>query len=52
MSNHRAGGPVFTTNREKAPLTTGRLAVWLGFWLMMALIFMGLVVTLAGKGSA
>lgn len=50
MSNHRAGGPVL--NREKAPLTTGRLAVWLGFWLMMSLIFMGLVVTLAGKGSA
>ena len=49
MSTHRAGPPA---HRAKAPLTTGRLAVWLGFWLIMALIVMGLVVTLAGKGSA
>jgi hypothetical protein len=39
-------------NRERAPLTTGRLALWLGFWLMMSMIFMGLVVTLSGKGTA
>jgi hypothetical protein len=49
MSSHRAGGPAQHT---RAPLTTGRLALWLGFWLIIALMFMGLVVTLAGKGSA
>lgn len=44
MSNHRAGGPA---HRIKAPLTTGRLALWLGFWLL----FMSTVITVAGKGG-
>lgn len=49
MSNHRAGPPANV--RHKAPLTTGRLALWLGFWLMIAIMILGFVTTLAGRGS-
>jgi hypothetical protein len=45
---HHAGQPA---RCEKAPLTTGRLALWLAFWLLMSIMFMGTVVTLSGKGT-
>lgn len=48
VSNHRAGGPA---HRVRPPLTTGRLALWLGFWLIIALLFMSTVITIAGKGG-
>ncbi len=43
---HHAGPP-----RDKAPVTTGRLAVWLLFVFLMACLLLGTVVTLAGKGA-
>lgn len=45
---HHAGQPAC----EKAPLTTGRLALWLAFWFLMTVMVMGTVVTLSGKGGA
>jgi hypothetical protein len=32
-------------------MTTGRLALWLGFWLFIAIMVMGTVVSLTGKGA-
>lgn len=43
-----AGGRV---HRAKAPLTTGRLALWLTFYLILAFTVLGTVVALAGKGA-
>lgn len=49
MSDHRAGTARHATHR--APLSLGRLAVWLLFWFMIACLFLGFVVTLV-KGEA
>jgi hypothetical protein len=46
---HHAGPPAHET--EKPPLTTGRLAVWLTFWLFLAIMVLGTVVSLTGKGA-
>jgi hypothetical protein len=37
--------------RDRPQMTTGRLALWLGFWLFMAIMVMGTVITMAGKGQ-
>lgn len=35
----------------RAPMTLGRLAVWLTFWFLMACLVLGTVVNLSGKGT-
>jgi hypothetical protein len=50
MSNHRTGGPMHESHR--APLTTGRLALWLGFCLILALLVMATVISLVQGGNA
>lgn len=47
---HHAGPPARETH-NRAPLTTGRLAVWLMFWFLIACVVLGTVVNLAGKGA-
>lgn len=47
---HHAGPPAHET-RDRAPLTTGRLAVWLTFWFLMAVMVLGTVVSMTGNGA-
>lgn len=40
---HHAGG---RARRQRAPLTTGRLALWLTFWLLISIMFLGTVISM------
>lgn len=46
MTHHADG------RKPRPHMTTGRLALWLGFWLFMAIMAMGTVLSLAGKGGS
>ncbi len=46
---HHAGPPA--EERGKPQMSTGRLALWLGFWLFIAIMVMGTVVSLTGNGG-
>lgn len=46
---HHAATP--RRHRAKAPLSTGRLALWLLFAFLMACLILGTVVNVAGKGA-